>query len=140
MRLRHKLIDVVVITVVNAVDVSKPTAPACPLPIAYTPLGEARHPTTIDKQPVAEGEILYLYLMLTGRHASNDVLVLTDGGKGRIVLDPAQHVRYTGGVHRAYSLWSGLWGVPPPPGPSLYPTPLLYSIVLYLSTYCGNIL
>jgi hypothetical protein len=26
--------------------------------------------------------------------------VLTDGGKGRIVLDPAQHVRYTGGVHK----------------------------------------
>jgi hypothetical protein len=30
--------------------------------------------------------------------------------------------------------------VPTPPGPSLYPTPLLYNIVLYLSTSCGNIL
>jgi hypothetical protein len=27
-----------------------------------------------------------------------------------------------------------------PPGPSLYPTPLLYNIVLCLSTDCGNIL
>jgi hypothetical protein len=30
--------------------------------------------------------------MLTGRHASRDVLMLTNGCKGRIVLDPAQHV------------------------------------------------
>ena len=37
--------------------------------------------------------------------------MLAHGGKLGVVLDAAQHVRYTGGVHRAYSLWSGLRGV-----------------------------
>jgi hypothetical protein len=35
------------------------------------------------------------------------------------------------GVHRAPSLWAGLRGVSAPPGPFLYPTPLLYRICLY---------
>jgi hypothetical protein len=43
MRLRHKLIDVVIVTVVYAVDVSQPTVPACPLPIAYA--ASAKHAT-----------------------------------------------------------------------------------------------
>src|SRR5215217_6854694 len=38
--------------------------------------------------------------MLTCCYASNDVLMLTDGSKRGIVLDPVQHVRYTGGVHK----------------------------------------
>ena len=57
---------VVVEAVVYAVDVSLPTAPACPLPITYTSLSEACDPTTINNQTVAEVEVLYLYLMLTG--------------------------------------------------------------------------
>jgi hypothetical protein len=43
LRLCHKLIDVVVIAVVYAVDVSKPSVPACPLTIAYPTLGEGRN-------------------------------------------------------------------------------------------------
>ena len=36
--------------------------------------------------------------------------------------------------------WSGLRGIVAiPPGPFLYPTPILYSVVLYLSTYYGTI-
>jgi hypothetical protein len=57
-------------------DFTKPTVPACPLPIPYPTLGERRHPTTIDKQPVAKVEVLYLSPMLTCCYAVNDVLVL----------------------------------------------------------------
>jgi hypothetical protein len=89
----------VVEAVVYAVDVSKPTVPACPLPIADPTLSEANHPATIGIDAIAEVEVLCLYLMLTRYDGSNDVLVLTDGGEGRVVLDPAQHVGcYTGGV------------------------------------------
>src|SRR5215213_6612385 len=86
--------------VVKAVDVSKPTVPACPLPIAYTTLSEANHPATIGIDAIAEVEVLYLYPMLACHNSSNDVLVLTNGGEGRIILDPAQHVGYTALDHR----------------------------------------
>jgi hypothetical protein len=65
------------------VDVSQPTVPTCPFPITDSPLGEGSYPDTIGIKPIAEVEVLYLYLMLTCCHPSNDVLVLTDGGKGR---------------------------------------------------------
>src|SRR5215212_7239337 len=81
-------------------DVSKPTVPACPLPIADPPLSEANHPATIGIDAVAEVEVLYLNLMLASHNGSNDVLVLTDGGKRGIILDPAQHVGYTALDHR----------------------------------------
>ena len=42
-----------VVSVDNAVDVAEPPIPACPLPIAYTSLGEAHHPNYIDIQAVA---------------------------------------------------------------------------------------
>ncbi|HSK81789.1 MAG TPA: ester cyclase [Rubrobacter sp.] len=69
-----------------------PPVPVCPLPITYTSLSETRHLHAIGNKSVAEVEVLYLDPMLTGRHASRDVLMLTNGCKGRIVLDPAQHV------------------------------------------------
>jgi hypothetical protein len=94
--------------VVKAVDVGKLTVPACPLPITYPTLGEANHPATIGIHAVAKVEVLYLYPMLASHNSSNDVLVLTDGGKGRIVLDPAQHVRYTALDHRDTSDGPGL--------------------------------
>jgi hypothetical protein len=53
MRLGQKLVYVVVVAVVYAVDVAQPTAPACPLPITYPALGEARHPNYIGRQAVA---------------------------------------------------------------------------------------
>jgi len=36
----------------------------------------------MDKQAVAEVEVLYLYLMFAHDNGSNDVLMLTDGSKG----------------------------------------------------------
>jgi hypothetical protein len=61
------------------VDVSKPTVPACPLPVADPTLSEANHPATIGIDAIAEVEVLYLYLMLARYDGSNDVLMLTDG-------------------------------------------------------------
>jgi hypothetical protein len=79
--LGHKLINVVVVAVVYAVDVGKPTVPTRPLPITYPTLCEARHPTTIDIQTIAEVEVFYLYLMLTCCYAVNDALVLAWEGE-----------------------------------------------------------
>jgi hypothetical protein len=120
--LGHKLIDVVVEAVVYAVDVGEPTVPACPLTINYPTLSERRHFYTIGMQTLAEVEVLYLYLMLACCHASTDILVLTDGAKGGIVLDPAQHVRYTGDVHKITPYGPGLGVLPTPPGPSRHDT------------------
>jgi hypothetical protein len=70
--------------------------------------------------------------VLTRYDGSNDVLVLADGGEGRVVLDPAQHVRYTGSVHkrllmgRAPGCYQHLRG-------HLFMTPILYRIGLDLS-------
>ena len=51
--LGHKLIYVMIEAVVQAVDGAQPTVPACPLAIAYPPLGEARHLDAIGLQTVA---------------------------------------------------------------------------------------
>jgi hypothetical protein len=61
------------------VDVSQPSALACPLTIADPTLSEANHPATIGIDAVAEVEVLYLYLMLASHNSSNDILVLADG-------------------------------------------------------------
>src|SRR5829696_2968034 len=58
--------------------------------------------------------------MLPLDNGSNDVLVFTDGCKGGIVLDPAQHVGYTAFDHRVTSDGPGLGVLPAPPGPSFY--------------------
>jgi integrase len=79
----------VVEAVVKAVDVVQPTVPACPLPITYPTLGEEYYLKTISEKTVAEVEVLYLDSMLTCCHAANGLLMLTDGGKGGVVLDPA---------------------------------------------------
>ena len=50
------------------------------------------HPTTVGKQAIAEIKVLYLDLILTCCYGINDVLMLADGGKGRIILDPYSHV------------------------------------------------
>ena len=79
--LPDKLVYVVVVPVVQAVDVVEPSVPARPLPITYTSLSEARHPISIDKQTVAEVEVLNLYLMLPCCYAIKDVLVLAWKGE-----------------------------------------------------------
>ena len=35
MRLRDKLVNIVVVAIINGVDIARPTAPACPLAITY---------------------------------------------------------------------------------------------------------
>jgi hypothetical protein len=80
---------------------------------------------------IAEVEVLYLYLMLASHNGIYDVLVLADGGKGGIILDPAQHVRYTWLDHEVSSRGPGSGVLPAPAGPFPYPTPQLYNIVLY---------
>jgi len=49
--------------------------------MAYTSLGEARHPHAIGEKTVTEIEVFYLDPMLARRYASTDVLVLTYGGE-----------------------------------------------------------
>jgi hypothetical protein len=66
----------VVEAVVYAVDVGKPTVPACPLPITYTYLGEGNHSGAIGIDAIAEVEVLYLYLMFACCYAVNVVLLL----------------------------------------------------------------
>jgi hypothetical protein len=81
MRLGHKLIDVVVVAVVYAVDITYPATRARPLTVAYPTLGEAHHPNVIGIQTVAEVEVFYLHPMLICCHAINDVLVLAWEGE-----------------------------------------------------------
>ena len=118
--------------VVKAVDVGESTVPACPLTIADPTLNEANHPAIIGIDAIAEGEVLYLHLMLARHDSSNDVLVLADGGKGRIVLDPAQRLGYTALDHRLPPMVRAS-GATNTPGPSLYPTTTVYRYFLYLS-------
>jgi DNA-binding Xre family transcriptional regulator len=98
----------------------QPPVPACPLSITYPPLGEADHSSTIGIDAVAEVEVLYP--MLARYDGSNDVLVLNDGGNGAIVLDLAQHVRYTGCVHKTSPYGPGSGVLLAPPGPSFCDT------------------
>src|SRR5215203_2283139 len=145
MRLRHKLINVVVVAVLDAgIDAPGLRGPQA---VADPALAERCHACgrpvrgISGVEGVREIEVLHLDRVACGGYPRENIPVPTHGSEGRIVLDPAQHVRYTSGVHRVHSLWSGLRGIVAiPPGPSLYPTPLLYNIVLYLSTDCGNIL
>ena len=66
------------VVVVYAVDVSTSTSP---LSIAYPSLGEGCYLDAYVIQTVAE----VLYPMLNCCHASIDVLVLTDGGRGAVI-------------------------------------------------------
>jgi hypothetical protein len=55
-RSHHKLVYVVVVTVVQAVDLAQPSVPACPLPIAYASPGEARYPAGGEVPPRGRGQ------------------------------------------------------------------------------------
>src|SRR5215204_4534269 len=104
MRLRHKFIYVVVVTVLDAgADASGPRGPQA---VADPALAEGGHPRgrpvrgIARVQSVCEIEVLNLDRIACGGYPREDVFVPADGGEGRIVLDAAQHVRYTGGVHK----------------------------------------
>jgi hypothetical protein len=142
--LGHQLVNIVIVAILDArTDTAGLRGPEA---VSDPALAEGGHPRArfvrgiAGVEGVREIEVLDLDRVAGGGYPREHVPVLAHGREGGVVLDPAQHVRYTGGVHRVHSLWSGLRGVPPPPGPSLYPTPLLYNIVLYLSIDCGNIL
>src|SRR5215203_3357348 len=126
MRLRHKLINVVVVTVLDArADASGPRGPQA---VADPALAEGRHPRggTVRRitgvQSVREIVVLHLDRVPTGGYPRENIPVAADGGEGGVVLDPAQHVRYTVLDHRVYSYGPGLGVLPTPPGPSLYDT------------------
>ena len=53
----HKLVDVVIAAVVDAVDVGWPSTPASPLAIADPTLSEANHPGAIRIDAIAEPEV-----------------------------------------------------------------------------------
>jgi hypothetical protein len=74
--LSHKLVYIVVVAIVHAMDLAQPPVPACPLAIPDPTLGERSDLDPIGEKPVAEIEVLYLYLMLTC-YAISDVRVLT---------------------------------------------------------------
>ena len=74
--LGHKLVYVVVVAVVEAVDVTQVPVPARPLAVAYPALGEARHPHAIDEKTVSEVKVLHLYPMHAGRHAIDNGLLV----------------------------------------------------------------
>ena len=115
--------------------------PTIPLTITHPAFGEPSHTSHHIGcvEALAEVKVLHLDHVLTGLDATRQVLMLTDGV--REASSSILHSTYaTLAVSISDSLWAGLRGVPPPPGPFLYPTPSLYNIVLYLSTTCGNIL
>src|SRR5215203_5540707 len=99
MMLGHKLVYVVVVTVLDArADASGPRGPAAE---ADPALAEGGHPSgrairgIARVEGVREIEVLDLDCVATGGYPREDVIMSTHGGEGRIVLDPAQHVRYT---------------------------------------------
>jgi hypothetical protein len=99
--------------------VSKPTAPACPLTVAYPALCEGRHPDTIGEKTVPEVEVLYFDLMLARCHGSTMSSCSLTGVKE--ASSSIRHSTYaTLVVSISYSLWAGPRGVPAPAGPFLY--------------------
>src|SRR5918994_6812641 len=81
--------------------------PRGPLPIADPALpegGNARRGRAVGGIAGVEGvrEIWVLNLdgVAGGGYPREEIPVLAHGGEGRIVLDAAQHVRYTGCVHK----------------------------------------
>ena len=104
-----------------------PRRPTSPLSIAHTTVGEPSNtsPHIRGVEAVAEVMIFDLDHVPTGLDSGRQLLMLAYGGKGGIILDPAQHVRYTGCVHKIAPYGPGSGVVPTPPGPSFYDTPIV---------------
>jgi hypothetical protein len=73
--------------------VLQPTSTPAPLTIAYAPLTERRDTHIITMESIRIVEVLNINHVLSGSYALNNIRVVTDGGDGRIVLDPAQQGR-----------------------------------------------
>src|SRR5215211_1120659 len=102
MILGHKLVHVVVVAVLDAgADAAGPRGPQA---VADPALAEGRHPRgrpvrgIAGVQSVREVVVLNLDRVASGGYPREKIPVAARGGEGGIVLDPAQHVRYTGGV------------------------------------------
>src|SRR5215204_4706319 len=142
--LGHNLVYIVVVAILDAgADASGSRGPQT---VADPALAEAcnargRPVRGIScVEGVSEIGVLNLYRVAASGYPREYVLVPAYGGKRGIVLDPAQHVRYTGGVHKLTPYGPGLGVLPTPPGPFLYPTPLLYSVSLSSTSYIGRLL
>src|SRR5918994_1239424 len=100
--LGQELVYVVVVTVLNArTDAAGPRGPQA---VADPALAEGRNARRgpvrriASVEGVREIEVLDLDRVACCGYPREDVCVAADGGEGVIVLDPAQHVRYTGCV------------------------------------------
>src|SRR5215211_4558304 len=94
-----------VVAVLDArADASGPRGPQAVADPALAEGGHARRSRPVrgiaGVQRVSEIEVLNLDRVAASGYPREYVIVLADRGKGRIVLDAAQHVRYTGGVHK----------------------------------------
>src|SRR5215217_7879688 len=104
MMLGHHLVNVVVIAVLDAR--ADPSGPRGPETVADPALAEGRHTRgrsvggISGVQSVREIVVLDFDRVAAGGYPREKILVPTHQGEGGIVLDPAQHVRYTSGVHR----------------------------------------
>jgi hypothetical protein len=113
--LSHELVNVVVVTVLDAG--ADTTGPRGPQAVADPALAEGGHPGGRAVRRIAGvegvGEIVVLDLdrVPSGGYPRENVPVAADGGEGSVVLDAAQHVRYTGGVHKLLLMGraSGCW-------------------------------
>src|SRR5829696_8325013 len=104
MMLGHQLVYVVVVTVLDAgADAPGLRGPAT---VANPALTERCHPSRrpvrgiSGVEGISEIEVLDLDRVACGGYPRENILVPTDGCEGGIILDPAQHVRYTGDVHK----------------------------------------
>src|SRR5829696_537753 len=138
MMLGHHLVNVVVVTVLDArTDASGLRGPQA---VADPTLAEGGHPRgppirgIAGVESVREIEVLNLDRVPAGGYPRKNVLVAADGGKGRIVLDPAQHVRYTGGVHKLLLMGRAPGWYQHRRG-HLFVTPELYRIPALMSRY-----
>jgi hypothetical protein len=103
---RRKLVNGVVVAILDAgADTAGPRGPEA---IADPALAEGCHERgrsdggIAGVEGVSEVEVFRLERVDASGYPREYVLVFADGGEGRIVLDPAQHVRYTGGIPSAH--------------------------------------
>src|SRR5215203_1944626 len=119
--LGHELVNVVVVSVLDArAEAAGPRGPQAVSDPAFAEGGHARGRPVRGiacVEGVREIEVLYLDRVASGGYPREDVCVPAYGGEGGIVLDPAQHVRYTACVHKITPYGPGLGVLPTPPGP-----------------------
>jgi hypothetical protein len=104
-RSRQELVNVMVVAILDAgVDTAGPRGPEAIADPALAEGGHARRGRPVGGiagiESIGEIRVLNLDRVAASGYRCEYVLVLTDGCEGGIILDPAQHVRYTSGVHK----------------------------------------